>query len=305
MKTPSSLHVHALSLTLAASFVLLAITLLPLTHAGAEQKTCVTEKPLTNTKGELKVLSYNILEGLQHSRVQIDAFVEWVRNCDPDIIFYQELNGWSEEEFSELAARCGHPFAVKIKEDGYRMGISSKTELADVQRFTKDFSLGYVYARTLDYHLFAVHLNPFEEERRLGEIRKILTHVNSLPADAQVMIVGDFNSLAESDNSQYDEEFQEAFLASKQRTRDTQIEYRVTNTLLEAGFTDAYKLFHDEFKTSFPTSKRILPDKFGVRIDYAFLNPALKEKCTSAEIVHDPVTKYLSDHYPLIFTLKR
>ena len=253
---------------------------------------------------ELKVLSYNILEGLQHSQVQIDVFVEWVTNHDPDIIFYQELNGWSEEKFSELAARCGHPFAVKIKEDGYRMGISSKTELTDVQRFTEGFTLGYVYAQTLDYHLFAIHLNPFEEEIRLGEIRKILTHVNSLPTNAQVMIVGDFNALAESDKDAYDREFQKNFLLDKRRTRDAQIEFRVTNKLLKEGFTDAYKLFHDEFKTSCPTAKRIFQGDAGVRIDYAFLSSALKDKCTSAEIVHDPITKYLSDHYPLIITLK-
>ena len=254
--------------------------------------------------GELKVLSYNILEGLQHSQVQIDVFVEWVTRHNPDIIFYQELNGWSEQKFSELAARCGHPFAAKIKEDGYRMGISSKTELADVQRFTEGFTLGCVYARTLNYHLFAIHLNPFEEEIRLGEIHKILAHVSSLPKDAQVMIVGDFNSLAESDKSQYDEEFQKNFLLDKRRTRDTQIEYRVTNTLLEAGFTDAYKLFHEDFKTSCPTPKRIFQGDAGVRVDFAFLNPTLKDKCTSAEIVHDPITKYLSDHYPLVITLK-
>jgi exonuclease III len=250
------------------------------------------------------ILSYNILEGLQHGQVQIDVFVEWATNHDPDIIFYQELNGWSGEKFSELAARCGHPFAAKIKEDGYRMGISSKTELTDVQRFTEGFALGYVYARTLDYHLFAVHLNPFEEEIRLGEIHKVLTHINTLPKDAQVMIVGDFNSLAESDMNAYDEEFQKNFLLDKRRTHDKQIEFRVTNELLKAGFTDAYKLFHDEFKVSCPTAKRIFQGDAGVRIDYAFLSPALKDKCTSAEIVHDPITKYLSDHYPLVFTLQ-
>jgi len=254
---------------------------------------------------EIKVLSYNILDGLQHSQVQVDVFVEWVTRQNPDIIFYQELNGWTEERFAELARRCGHPFSAKIREDGYRMGISSKTELTEIQRFTEDLRHGCVYARTEECHLFAVHLDPFEEEKRLQEIQLILKRVNALPENAPVMIVGDFNSLAESDKSTYDEDFQKYFLADKRRTRDAQIEFRVTNLLLEAGFADAYRLFRDEFKTSCPTLKRLFPGDAGVRIDYAFLSPSLKDKCTSAEIVHDPITKYLSDHYPFIFTLEK
>jgi exonuclease III len=253
---------------------------------------------------ELKVLSYNILEGLQHSQVQIDVFVEWVRQQNPDITFYQELNGWREESFAELARRCGHLYSAKIQPDGYRMGISSKYELCDVQRVTDGFRLGCIYARIQDYHVFAVHLDPFEEERRLEEMHQLLEQVNSLPQEAAIMVVGDFNALAESDKDAYDEEFQKNFLLDKRRTRDAQIEFRVTNELLKAGFTDAYKLFHDEFKTSCPTAKRIFQGDAGVRVDYAFLSPVLKAKCTSAEIVHDPITRFLSDHYPLVFTLK-
>jgi len=251
---------------------------------------------------ELKVLSYNILEGLQHSQVQIDVFVEWVTKHDPDITFYQELNGWTEESFAELARRCGHSFSAKITQDGYRMGISSKHELCDVQRVTEGFRLGYVYAKTLDYHLFAIHLNAHSQPERLKEITQVLEHAKSLPQDSNIMIVGDFNSLAESDDAAY----QDADFVKNLRVTQPNftLEYAVTNTILAAGFTDAYKLHHNEFKRSLPTAKRIYPGDAGRRIDYAFLSPALKDQCNSAEIIHDPITRFLSDHYPLVFTLK-
>jgi exonuclease III len=251
---------------------------------------------------ELKVLSYNILEGLQHSQVQIDVFVEWVTKHDPDITFYQELNGWTEEKFAELARRCGHPYSAKITQDGYRMGISSRYELCDVQRVTEGFLLGYVYAKTLDYHLFAIHLNAHSQPERLREITQILEHAKSLPQDSKIMLAGDFNSLAESD----DDAYQDAdFVKNLQATQPNfTLEYAVTNALLQAGFTDAYRLHHSEFKRSLPTAKRIYPGDAGRRIDYAFLSPALQDKCTSAEIIHDPITRFLSDHYPLVFKLK-
>jgi len=253
-------------------------------------------------QSEVKILSYNILEGLQHSHIQIDVFVDWVSAVDPDIAFYQELNGFTEEEFAALARRCGHPYSVKIKEDGYRMGISAKAQLTEVTRVTEGLRLGYIYARALDYHLFAIHFDPFKEEDRLRELEIVLAHARKLPADAKIMIVGDFNSLARSDAEAYsDPQFAVDTLWF---TKDAQLAFSVTDTLLESGFSDAYKLCHSEFKRSLPTAKRVYQGDRGRRIDYAFLSPSLKDKCASAEIIHDPITRFLSDHYPLVFTLR-
>jgi endonuclease/exonuclease/phosphatase family metal-dependent hydrolase len=248
------------------------------------------------------ILSYNILEGLQQSEIQIAVFVEWVTNLNPDIIFYQELNGFSEESFAKLAARCRHPFAIKMKEDGYRMGISSKYEITNIERVTKDMRLGYIYAKIQDYHVFAVHLDPFTEEERVKEIHKTLAHARALPDNSPIMIVGDFNALAESDLAAYSDPnftFNMAAVNSK-----FTFDFTAINTMREAGYYDAYTLFHSDFKRSFPTAKRIMPGDQGRRIDYAFLSPELKEKCVSAEIIHDAVTRYLSDHYPLVVKLE-
>jgi exodeoxyribonuclease-3 len=244
------------------------------------------------------VLSYNILEGLQQSPVQIDVFTDWVGNLDPDIVFYQELNGFTEEKLGELARRYGHPYVVKIQQDGYRPGISSKHKLCDVERVTENFRLGYVYARIGNTHLFAIHLDPFEEDDRLKEIEIVLQHASTLPADADIMMVGDFNSLAFSDCASYQSpEFKAYKLTANENWR---LRYDVTNTLLCAGYHDAYRLFHSDFTASWPTAKRIVAMADGCRIDYAFLNARLKEKCIAAEIVYDPVTRFLSDHYPLV-----
>jgi endonuclease/exonuclease/phosphatase family metal-dependent hydrolase len=250
------------------------------------------------------ILSYNILDGFQGSRVQKDVFVEWVENVDPNIIFYQELYGFTEDDLRAMARRYGHPSAVRMHEEGYRMGISSKSEITHVERVSTGLRLGYVYARTLDYHLFAVHLDPFKEEDRLKEIALILDHARTLPDDARVMMAGDFNSLARSDAAFYHANREELEKAKKSVNPDWSIDFRVTDTTLESGFSDAYAMLHADFKKSVITPKRILAGDCGRRVDYIFLSPSLKDRCVSAEIIHDGITSYLSDHYPLVVKLQ-
>jgi exodeoxyribonuclease-3 len=238
-----------------------------------------------------------VLEGLQGSKVQQDVFVEWVSNLDPDIAVLQELNGFTEEDLSVLARRYGHEHAVRLHEKGYRVGLTSKYPLQNVQRVTKGMRLGYIYAEVDDWHLFALHLDPFKEEERLKELEIILAHAGALPTNSKIMCIGDFNSLAASDKDAYAHpDFEKNY---QYRGPDLKVEFDVTNKMLEAGYTDAYSLFHSEFKATFPTAKRIAPEAF-VRVDYAFLNAPLKDECVDAQIIYDRITRFLSDHYPLV-----
>lgn len=247
------------------------------------------------------ILSYNVLEGLQGSEVQIDVFVRWVQELDPDIIFYQELNNFTQESFKAMAERYRHPYSFKFSELNYRPGISSKYELSNTNSVSNDLTLGYISAKVQGVHLFCLHLDPFTEEKRLAEMARILDDASSLPDNAKVMLVGDFNSLARSDRDVYNGDFEKQL---RERCPDWGVEFDVTDAVLNAGYVDAYPLFHSEFKRTFPTLKRIVPGDAAVRIDYAFLNPALKEDCISAEIVDDPITRFLSDHYPLMVKFK-
>lgn len=254
---------------------------------------------MPTTTAARTVLSYNVLEGFQQSRVQQDVFVEWVQKLDPDIIFYQELNHFTEASLHELAGRYGHPYAVRIDGPGYRPGLSSKYEISGVEKVAEGLRLGYIHAQILDWHVFALHLDPFREDDRLREIQQILKHAATLPHDAKILFAGDFNALSASDRAAYENaEFANAMKLTAKP--DWTLRFDVTNAMCEAGYSDAYALFHDDFTRSWPTRKRIIDMADGCRIDYAFLSRTLQKECVSAEIVHDGITNYLSDHYPLV-----
>jgi exodeoxyribonuclease-3 len=260
--------------------------------------------PETTATVRWTILSYNVLEGFQQSKVQQDVFVEWVQGLDPDIIFYQELNHFTEADLATLAQRYGHPYAVKIHGDGYLPGLSSKYPLTATQRVSQDMTLGYIYAQIAEFHVFALHLNPFQETDRLREVEKLLAHARSLPADAKIIFMGDFNSLAAADRAQYESADFAAGMKLAARP-DWTLAFQVTDALQQAGYSDAYRLLNDDFKRSWPTRKRIIAMGEGSRIDYAFLSANLRAECLHADIAQDNITDFLSDHYPLVLQLKR
>lgn len=249
------------------------------------------------------ILSYNLLEGLQNSELQMDVFVRWVQEIDPDIIFYQELNDLTEPTLRSMAERFGHPFAVRMKEPGYRVGISSKQEITDIQRFADETTLGYISARIGEYHVFAVHLDPFTDEARIQEIKSILQRADEIPPHENVIIAGDFNSFSALDRATYEVDPDGLMNSLHAVNPDWKLDFTVTNLMREAGFTDVYKQFNPEFQHTWPTPKRLIPGDRNWRIDYIFVNDVLKEKCQGGEIVQDRITKFLSDHYPLVVRL--
>lgn len=77
------------------------------------------------------MISYNIWNGFDWGKdSQREAsMVEWLRAQDADIIGFQELNSFTQEELEHLAQQWGHPYALLLKEEGYPIGVTSKTPL--------------------------------------------------------------------------------------------------------------------------------------------------------------------------------
>src|SRR5690606_14682383 len=81
---------------------------------------------LVSAQSEFKVLSYNVLEGLQQDSLIQEEYQEWVRKIDPDIVAYQEMNKFTQRGLEQFARRYGHPYAVMSKLEGYPVALSSK-----------------------------------------------------------------------------------------------------------------------------------------------------------------------------------
>lgn len=260
-------------------------------------KMVATDFILVKPYAKLKVLSYNVLKGLENNVSKKERFVSWVKSKNPDVICYQEMNSFTELSLRDFAKRYDHPYAYILKEDGYPVAISSKYPITHVDKVTSGLVHGFIHARIKDVHFIVLHLSPRELEARIEEMDFIKEYIDDLPGEPQkILVAGDFNSYSRLDQEAYGPTFEEDML---DRISTVPVNFTVTNTLMDAGFEDAYFLYNSEFKYSLPTDIYRAEDNPGARYDYIFLSDELSQDCVDADIIHDETTHFLSDHYPV------
>ncbi|SEK27933.1 endonuclease/exonuclease/phosphatase family protein [Parapedobacter koreensis] len=276
----------------------------------------IAMNPACNAQQEQKltVVAYNVLLGFRENPTLLEQCVEWLQSEHPDIVSFEELNGFTQQSLSELARRYGHHYSVILKEDGFPVGITSKYPITDVERVVKDMHHGYIYAKVNGYHVFALHLSPHNSNKRHEEIQRILQRAAALPQREPILVMGDFNAVSHADSQRYDtaERLKKALEMESNHDyvfnlRDGKIDYRVTDALAAAGFSDTYALMNEGFTPSFPTKSFQGKDTYyggPCRIDFIWVNAALADRCTRAEMVSNRYTHEISDHYPVIASFK-
>ncbi|MEX2336417.1 MAG: endonuclease/exonuclease/phosphatase family protein [Fulvivirga sp.] len=275
-----------------------------------------------------KLLNYNALHGFSGDSLLKERFINWVNKIDPDMVAFQEMNGYSQNEIGELAESYGHPYAVIMNREfgvpvTHPLAITSKFPIVKVERVMDNMWHGYIYARINDLHLFVTHLAPFTLKDRQKDIKKILTHINLLPKGENVLIAGDMNALSPMDSTMYDDYLLkrmkriEGRLEPKSGTpivrdriiyrnnlNNNQIDYSVIQMIIDEGLKDTFYLTNRKFKNSVPSAGFSKKSSIPRRIDYVWVNDELARLLLSAEIIQDEVTAHLSDHYPILVEFK-
>jgi exodeoxyribonuclease III len=275
------------------------------------------------TLGTLKVLDYNVLHGFNNDSVLTARYVEWVKKAAPDVIAYEELNGYTQDSLEELAKRYGHPYAVINTGVTHPIGLTSKYPIVMVQHVTTNMWHSYLYGNIKGIHFFVTHLSPFEVQLRRNDIDRVLAHAKLIPANEKIVISGDFNAMAARDSAYLDKTLLEEMRKSEGRLEpksglpivkgktiyrsnldNGQIDYTVTNRMLAAGFKDAFYLTNKKFKYSAPTRGYAAKEWKQHRIDYIWVNDAMAKTVKTVDIIQDQETDKLSDHYPVVMTFK-
>ena len=256
----------------------------------------------------VKILSYNVLEGLRGDTIIMDKFVSWVSELDPDIIGFQEMNNFTQQKLENFAAKYGHRYAVLSKTDGYPVALTSKYPIVNVQKVIDNMHHVYLVANINTINVIVIHFSPFSYLKRQQEVNEIIARADLFPKDEKVLIMGDFNSLSEKDASSYgaedlnlqkEREMKEAHIRN---LNNGKFDYSVTGAIEKKGFTDLVYKFHKNFQSSIPT--RSSGSKYEKRIDFIYVNPVLEKYSRSAEILKDDVTHEISDHYPVFATFE-
>ena len=277
---------------------------------------------------EFTILNYNSLHGFQKDPALTKRYVEWVKKLDPDVVSYQEMNGFTQNDIGELAEKYGHPYAVIMNEEygvpvTHPLAITSKYPILDVKRVMDNLWHGYLYSKINGIHFFITHLAPFTLKDRQKDIRKIIAQTRLIPKNEMIVLAGDFNALSPMDSTAYGEDLLNAMRKSegkyitksgtpilrnrtiyRENLNNDKIDYSVIRMVSDAGFKDSYFLKNDTFKNSVPTKGHAKKTSFLRRIDYIWTNKKLSKKVIGSDIVRDTLTDYISDHYPVILKVK-
>lgn len=273
---------------------LLVCTLLLLSCSGFAQS------------NNFRVLSYNVLEGFRKDPARMDTFVAWVKEKDPDLIFYQEMNGFTQKSLEDLAHRFNHPYAVLSKTAGYPVALSSKYPIVDVQKVVDNMWHAYITADVHGYKVVAIHLSPHQVVKRRQEMDELLYRISLFPKGSKVIFAGDFNSFNQHDGANITAE-RIAKLKEVEEKRpnvrnlwEGKPDFSVTDKVEKAGMVDAYRLERGKSRPGFALNH---PQNPG-RIDYIWVSANLRSHVKDCDFVYDDVTKTLSDHHPLIMDLR-
>jgi exodeoxyribonuclease-3 len=253
-------------------------------------------------QNHIKILQYNVLEGFKGDSLIQNQYIAWVKEINPAIIAYQEMNGFTQKKLENFAIRYGHDYSVLLKTDGYPVALSSKFPILNVQKVIDNMHHGYIYAHTANLHIFVIHFSPHQWTKRKAEVRQILAHAALLPQNERILITGDFNSFSPSDSAVYDKERLKSYTLYEEKNKhirnlkDGKFDFSVISAIEMAGYKDLFKRFHSDFIQSSVGSRQ--------RIDFMFGNKVLVKGAMSNEIIIDSATQKLSDHYPTLGVFK-
>jgi endonuclease/exonuclease/phosphatase family metal-dependent hydrolase len=263
----------------------------------------------------LKIMTYNVLYGFNHHQ-RIPLAADWINKQNPDVLALQELNGFNEQKLSDIAAQWNHNHAVILKEQGFPVGLTSKTPIKVLEKRTEGFTHGYMHCNTAGIDFLVVHLDPHNYLQRQKEADMIVAKAKKLLADNKRMVVmGDFNSFSSSDKERLDQkpELQES-QKKRKNLNNGQFDYSVMERFEKSGLIDIcdkYLPATDAGRFTFPTKSmeggRKPEDqmKFARRIDYIFLSQNLAKQCDKVFIPREDAQDSISDHFPVIITLRK
>ncbi|SFG80929.1 endonuclease/exonuclease/phosphatase family protein [Pedobacter insulae] len=276
-----------------------------------------------NNKNEMKFISYNVLHGFNNDVLLQKRYIDWITKENPDVIAYQELNGFTQDSLENLGKKYGHPYALLNTGVTHPIGITSRYPIVMAQQVTTNMWHSYLYGNIKGIHFFIIHLSPFEVQIRRNDIDRILAHAKLIPSNEKIIIAGDFNALAAADSAQYGQPLLDAFLKTDGKLQPKsgtaivkfktiyynnlnqgRLDYTVTNRMIQAGFKDSYYLTNTQFKYSAPTKAHAAEHGKKIRIDYIWVNKPIAAKVKAADVIQDEQTNQLSDHYPVYIIWK-
>ena len=254
------------------------------------------------SSNNLRVISYNVWVGyttkptMPSGQTRKEAIYEWLNQQQPDIVGFQELNGYSEEQLLKEAAAWGHHYAATNKTNGYIVGITSRYPMEIIEKRVKGMHHGLVHVRTAGVDVVVTHFSPFQWKVRNKEAAIVSKKVELAVAEGRpVIVMGDLNARSPQDAPWITQNY---IQRKKQRDdRDDRVQnlengavsYTCLQTLLDCGLHDVCVPWRKETDV-----------KNHSRIDYILATDDLAQTVRKATWQVDEKFRHYSDHYPVV-----
>lgn len=249
----------------------------------------------------MKFMTYNIYDG---AVITLDTVVQVILGANPDVLALNEANGFDAgDTLKNFAERTGFPYFELGKcgdGDEYHVALLSKLPFVAVEHI-KPLSRAAILAlidtpNVGSIAVVATHLSPYSEDARLSEAQQIIAALQ--PYDKQV-VMGDLNSLAQSDSYPVDlpRRFNEGQL--RKFTTDGALRFDVMQSFAEGGLVDVAVATAKNGDTTVPTPLNTDVEHSDLRLDYMLISGNLQNRLKSYGVVKNEQTAQASDHYPV------
>lgn len=251
----------------------------------------------------MRLATYNIFEG---ARDTYALLIEFARRSDIDILCLQEANDWHNSQIGDRSRL--EDFAARTGLRYYAFGDSNTAcKLITYSRFpitkSKIHTEGFHHCAvqtTIEtpngaVELINTHLNPFDEDKRLAEVK----YITAIGKDA--ILLGDMNSLSRQDNYP-DSLMSRLHDLQNERYGTDELRYDVTDYLALQGFIDV-AVMHGAHRPTFPALTGLEQFQHPTRFDYVFMPWELAMTVKDIKVIADPETSLISDHYPVVVDL--
>ena len=253
---------------------------------------------------QLKVITYNIYVGFTNDAEEDmpsgeerkKLVSDWLAAEQPDIVGFQELNGYTYQKLEQESRAWGHTHtSVLYGTSNFRVGLSSRHPIEVRERIFQDMWHGLLHVSTGGVDVIVTHFSPFEYQLRHQEAGILLAQVEKARQQGrEVLVMGDLNSLSPDDaeaiaNSEIIEYYARRDRENDhiQNLKDGQPDYETISKFKRAGLADIQVQQRDK-----------LPKLTRPRLDYIWVTEGLANHCKQAHWHTEEPFRRMSDHFP-------
>ena len=152
----------------------------------------------------LRIVQWNVLDGCDRAPSRLGGIGRWLIEHGADVVALNEMNGWSDVSFGQLARSWGFRYSQLLETStGYHLALASRAPMAlEFASSAAPFHHGVMLLQIGGLRVCLTHLSPRSAVQRGAEAQAIL-QLERQPPRRGFVLVGDLNTLSPLDADEH------------------------------------------------------------------------------------------------------